>query len=187
MALNHALLAALSHQPQTGYDLARSFDESLGYFWQASHQQIYRELARLEELGFVACELIPQAGKPNRKVYTATEAGLQSLREWIAQPGQPVHHRDELLVKFFAGSTVDPAVLSSELAHHQGLHAELLATYEQIERDYFMPVETLSPVMRMSWLTLQCGLAYERSWRDWSELAARTLKQMKLDMDQVSS
>ena len=49
MSLPHAILTALLEKPSSGLELARRFDKSIGYFWSATHQQIYRELAKLEE------------------------------------------------------------------------------------------------------------------------------------------
>ena len=40
MALTHAILTALLEEDLTGYELAKQFDVSLGFFWTASHQQI---------------------------------------------------------------------------------------------------------------------------------------------------
>ena len=53
MALEHAILVSLSERASSGYDLARRFDKSIGYFWTATHQQVYKVLARMEgsELG----------------------------------------------------------------------------------------------------------------------------------------
>ena len=45
MSLAHAVLTSLIEKPSSGYELARRFDKSIGYFWHATHQQIYRELA----------------------------------------------------------------------------------------------------------------------------------------------
>ena len=53
MSLPHALLTALVEHPCSGSELAERFDKSIGYFWHATHQQIYRELARLEQVGLV--------------------------------------------------------------------------------------------------------------------------------------
>ena len=64
MSLRYAILASLGNRAQTGYEIARAFDRGVGYFWQASHQQIYRELGRLAEDGAVEFETIDQAGKP---------------------------------------------------------------------------------------------------------------------------
>jgi hypothetical protein len=43
MSLPHALLTALVEHPCSGSELAERFDRSIGYFWNATHQQIYRE------------------------------------------------------------------------------------------------------------------------------------------------
>ncbi|MGA7054394.1 MAG: PadR family transcriptional regulator, partial [Mycobacterium sp.] len=42
MALPHAILVSLCERDGSGYELARRFDRSIGYFWAATHQQIYR-------------------------------------------------------------------------------------------------------------------------------------------------
>ena len=54
MSLQHALLVSLAEQEATGYDLTRRFDRSLGFFWRATHQQIYRVLGRMAEDGLLA-------------------------------------------------------------------------------------------------------------------------------------
>lgn len=51
MSLPHAILTALLEKPSSGLELTRRFDKSIGYFWSATHQQIYRELGRLEREG----------------------------------------------------------------------------------------------------------------------------------------
>lgn len=53
MSLSHVLLTSLIEKPSTGIELARRFDRSMGFFWNATHQQIYRELnAMLQKAGF---------------------------------------------------------------------------------------------------------------------------------------
>ena len=49
MALGDAILACLTERPMTGYELAKTFDSSIGFFWKADHQQIYRELNKLRD------------------------------------------------------------------------------------------------------------------------------------------
>ena len=44
MSLSYVLLTSLLEKPSTGIELARRFDRSMGFFWHATHQQIYREL-----------------------------------------------------------------------------------------------------------------------------------------------
>ncbi|NEE19162.1 PadR family transcriptional regulator, partial [Streptomyces sp. SID7499] len=51
MSLPHAILTALLEKPSSGLELTRRFDRSIGYFWSSTHQQIYRELGKLEQAG----------------------------------------------------------------------------------------------------------------------------------------
>src|SRR3569833_1705322 len=52
VALEHALLVSLSERPAAGLELARRFDRSIGFFWSATHQQIYKVLRRMEQDGW---------------------------------------------------------------------------------------------------------------------------------------
>jgi Predicted transcriptional regulators len=54
MSLAHVLLTSLLEKPSTGIDLARRFDRSMGFFWNATHQQIYRELSGMQQKGWIS-------------------------------------------------------------------------------------------------------------------------------------
>src|SRR5713226_789485 len=81
MALSHAILATLLSGPVSGYKLTKRFNAAIGYFWQATHQQIYRELASLEEHGYV--ERIPSSSHSTEKLYVLTTEGRNAFSEWI--------------------------------------------------------------------------------------------------------
>ena len=85
MSLPHALLTALIEHPCSGSELAERFDRSIGYFWHATHQQIYRELARLEEAGWIEA-LAEEAGRGRKRQYRILAAGRKELRRWVAEP-----------------------------------------------------------------------------------------------------
>ena len=169
MSLAHALLAALSHAPATGYDLSHHFERSLGHFWPASHQQIYRELARLEAEGWVEFEAQAGAGRPGRKIYRLTSPGCSELQRWLALPGEPPPIRDALLVRLYGGA--EPEVLLTELRRQQDFHRQRLEFYQQIETAYFPEPARLDYKRRLIWLTLQAGLMYQRQRLAWFELA----------------
>src|SRR5438309_10261449 len=100
MALEHALLVSLIERAGSGYELARRFDKSIGFFWSATHQQIYRVLKRMEEYGWVTGEAVAQEGRPDKKVYTVSPAGREELARWIAEPAADMGTlRSELGVK----------------------------------------------------------------------------------------
>ena len=115
MALAEAILVCLTERPMSGYDLAKNFDASIGFFWRASHQQIYRELGKLREKGFVDSQEISQNGKPNRIVHTITKDGHTALSQWSMKPARMPSVKDDLLVKFYALEDVDMAALKDQL------------------------------------------------------------------------
>ena len=86
MALPHAILVSLCEQAGSGYDLARRFDRSIGCFWAATHQQIYRTLRSMEDDGWVRVTPVVQQGRPDKKVYTVSDIGRAELARWIAAP-----------------------------------------------------------------------------------------------------
>jgi DNA-binding PadR family transcriptional regulator len=73
----------------SGYDLARRFDKSIGYFWHATHQQIYRELARMEAAGWIEGFVPPDAGKTRKKEYRVLGAGRAELARWTQRARSP--------------------------------------------------------------------------------------------------
>ncbi|HSM82634.1 MAG TPA: PadR family transcriptional regulator [Nodosilinea sp.] len=177
MALSHALLSALTDRPCSGYDLAKQFDGSVGFFWHASHQQIYRELTKLEGQGLVTAAAVAQAGKPDKKIYRVTEAGRAHLRDWIAQPTKCTPTKDDLLVKLFVGHLVPPATVQATLRHERAQHEATLAAYREIESQYFLSCEALSPAARFQYITLRNGIHYETSWLAWCDETLDLLSQ----------
>jgi len=90
----------------TGYELDKFFKNSLNYFWQAKTSQIYRELNAMEDLGWLTSERVIQEDKPNKKVYSITAEGKQTLLKWILSPDISFGNemRNPFLMRiFFAG------------------------------------------------------------------------------------
>eukprot|EP01032_Pedospumella_encystans_P038231 gene38231-43303_t len=133
MALDHALLVALREQPGSGLELAKRFSRSIGYFWPATHQQIYRELARLEEAGWI--EALPaETGRGRKRQFRLLPSGRKELRRWIAEQQDPTPLRDELMVRLRAEAAVGPTGLEKEIARLQAMHQAKLDIYQRIER-----------------------------------------------------
>ncbi|MCV6614678.1 MAG: PadR family transcriptional regulator, partial [Cellvibrionaceae bacterium] len=79
MSLKHAILTLLETEEGSGYDLLKRFQARLGYFWNASHQQIYAQLKSLRQEQLIDYKLEPQSDKPDKKVYTLTNEGKTAL------------------------------------------------------------------------------------------------------------
>lgn len=170
MALEHAILVSLSERAGSGYELARRFDKSIGFFWAATHQQIYRVLARMADAGWVSAEEIAQQGRPDKKVYTVSAAGHAELERWLAEPLEPPSFRDELGVKLRGaelGGAVDSVL--KEVERHRGLHAERLAVYLAIERRDFPAPDELTGRQLHQYLVLRGGVLAEQSFMQWCD------------------
>ncbi|TSH96443.1 PadR family transcriptional regulator [Verticiella sediminum] len=159
MSLPHALLAALLERPGSGSELASRFDRSIGYFWHATHQQIYRELARLEKAGLLE-SLPPESGRGRKRAYRVLPAGRAELARWTASAVDLAPSRNELMVRIRAEAIVGPTGLHEELERHLRLHEAKLALYEQIQQRDFANRE-LTRGQRLQALVLRSGIESE--------------------------
>lgn len=159
MSLPHALLTALIERPCSGSDLALRFDRSIGYFWQATHQQIYRELGRLELAGWI--EALPiESGRGRKRKYRTLPSGRDELARWVAESSTPLSIRDELMVRLRAEAVVGPTGLVEELERLVAVHRQKLAKYREIEaRDFPNKAETREQKLRH--LVLKAGIDFE--------------------------
>lgn len=173
MALNHAILALLIDHPYSGYDLAKDFDQSVNFFWKATHQQIYRELSKLEDQNFVRVEAIEQTGRPDKKLYHITEAGKSFLTQWLLEPCDVMPIKEDLLVKLWAANlipieqSISVAKLIEEFKRHQQLHQQRLATYHQLAQKFFTEPDQLPIAQKYRYLVLQRGIRYEEDYIAW--------------------
>ncbi|OLR89921.1 PadR family transcriptional regulator [Actinokineospora bangkokensis] len=167
MALEHAILVSLAEREGSGYELTRRFDRSIGFFWRATHQQIYRVLKRMDEAGWVSSVHVPQEGKPDKKVYSVSAAGRVELERWIAEPGEPVEVRDELAVKIRGAAHGDLAALRAEVARHRDAHAERLALYRRLADKDFPEPGALSGTALHQYLVLRGGISAESGFVTW--------------------
>jgi DNA-binding PadR family transcriptional regulator len=176
VALPHAILVSLCEQAGSGYELARRFDRSIGYFWAATHQQIYRTLRTMEDDGWVHVEPVEQQGRPDKKVYGVTDAGRAELARWIAEPlsgrGSSVtdSRTRELAAKIRGaayGDVSTPAALQRQVVALRRDRAELLDTYLSFEKHQFPDPAALRGAALHQYLVLRGGIRAEEGSIDW--------------------
>jgi DNA-binding PadR family transcriptional regulator len=180
MSLTYAILSVLVSAPSSGYDLAKRFnpsvDGSVGFFWSASFQQIYRELSRLEEKEWLQAESVQQENRPDKRIYTVAALGKQQLCEWIAEPEEMVSIKDDLLVKLYVGHLVPRRTILSKLEDHRRQHQQRLVIYYEIKSQYFKNPQTLSKALKFQYMALLRGIHYETGWLAWCDEIATLLK-----------
>ena len=168
MSLPHAVLTSLLEKSSSGFDLARRFDKSIGYFWQATHQQIYRELARMEALSWIESELAADAGKTRKREYRVLPAGRDELTRWVSEPSTPMDLRDSLMVKLRASANLGSIDMCAELETHVARHEAQLAHYRSIEERDFSALAEMSRQMKIQHMLLKKGILYEESSMAWA-------------------
>ena len=183
MALRNAVMAALLEGEASGYDLAKGFEASVANFWMATPQQLYRELERMESEGLVSARVVHQERRPNKRLFSLTEAGYEVLRDYVlAAPAKPLAIRDELMVKVQCVDIADADAVDAvraAIAERVERARAKLGRYERLrerlldgrdEDEYFAHAERIGP-----YLTLLGGLALERANVQWGETALRRL------------
>ncbi len=129
MSLDHAILGFVNERPRSGYDLKKAFDGTVAHIWPAKQSQIYLTLARLNKNGLVELRVVQQDGKPNRKVYYITEAGLEELRRWLAGPLPLSAVRDAFLVQMTWAAALTAPEIVNLIDAWEAAHRERLEEY----------------------------------------------------------
>ncbi|KDN75922.1 PadR family transcriptional regulator [Streptomyces olindensis] len=182
MALRNAVMAALLEGEASGYDLAKAFDATVANFWMSTPQQLYRELERMEAEGLVTARVVEQERRPNKRLFSLTEAGRRAVRAYTAEPlGKPAVIRDELMVKVQCLDAGDMDAVRTAIAERMEWATAKLARYERLrqrlldgrsEEAYFAEAERIGP-----YLTLLRGMSFERENLQWGDMALRRLEQ----------
>ncbi|MFN5564155.1 MAG: PadR family transcriptional regulator [Pseudanabaena sp.] len=171
MSLAYAILVSLISEPKSGYDLAKQFDGTVGFFWQATHQQIYRELTKLEQQSLIVAEAIAQEGRPDKKIFSVSDTGLVHLKTWLLQSSEVATVKDEFLLKIYAGYLIPEEAMAQKITHHRQLHQQQLENYQAIERNFFSSPQDCPKESRFAYLTLRRGISFEQGWIDWCDEA----------------
>ncbi|MDR1775034.1 MAG: PadR family transcriptional regulator [Actinomycetes bacterium] len=129
VSLEHAILGFLNEAPSTGYDLKRRcFAGSVSAYWTADQAQIYRTLERLADRSLVTERRTRGERRPDRRVYSITRAGRDSLMEWLATPEPVTKTRDPFALKLRFSYAL-PRVKRSQI-----IRAQLDEQRSQLER-----------------------------------------------------
>ncbi len=183
MALAHVLLTSLLEKPSSGLELARRFDRSMGFFWNASHQQIYRELSSMQLKGWISTlepELDNDANK-RKKTYQVEQSGRIELAQWSMQQSEPAQLREDLMVRLRADAQLKHFTLLPELQRHLQLHCEKLKLYQQIYNKDFLQNTSTDRVLYIHKMILKLGIHLEQGWVDWLSEVIPNLEQLEKD------
>lgn len=175
MSLAHVLLTSLIEKPSTGFELARRFDRSMGFFWNATHQQIYRELNGMQKKGWIST-LEDQSDTGRKKTYQVEQLGRIELTEWLVKQGQPAQLREEIMVRLRVEAQLGGNSVLPELERHLELHRENLKLYQQIFAKDFAHTGDQDRTLYIHKMILQLGIDLENGWIKWLKQVISQLK-----------
>jgi DNA-binding PadR family transcriptional regulator len=169
MALEHAILVSLAEKTASGYDLARRFDASIGHFWKASHQQIYKVLGRMESDKWVESHLVPQDNRPDKKVYSITGEGRDELHRWSLVPTPIESLRSEFAVKLRGIGFGDQEAVLRDVHVRRAAHAAQIEFYESSAAKHYPDPASLKDDELGAYLVLRGGILAEQHGLSWCD------------------
>lgn len=172
----YAVLGMLTHGPRSGYDIKREIGASVRHFWSESYGQVYPVLRELVAEGLATLEIEFTDGRPPRKVYTITEAGLAEFQQWLAQPVVPQPSRNELLLKLFFGRHIPADALVNVVREVRDRWAADVAEWVDIA-DHVRADTTLSALdARDRLFTLEYGRMIGEATIQWADKVIAALQ-----------
>lgn len=172
MSLSHGILGFLNYGKMSGYDLAGVFGSSVGFFWHAQNSHIYLELNKLEKNGYVTCQLVTQTDKPNKKLYSITDAGRQELIRWLEEdnPDFTKSMKDSFLMKVFFSGNLPPEKSKKMLRSYIADCQNYLDSMEQIPDQIETHSSETSSHAALYWqFTADFGYRYIKMCMEWAE------------------
>jgi DNA-binding PadR family transcriptional regulator len=162
------------HDSQSGYEIRKTIQTTVGFFWGESYGQLYPTLKRLAAEGLIVPVSSATTSRKPRQEYSITPAGRERLQQWLALPYRHDPPRDEFLLKLFFGFEAPPAVSIAHIQKFQAGNQTLLATLLDLEvkgRAH----SGHHPGFPFWMLTLNFGLAQLRANLEWSHSALNLL------------
>ncbi len=170
----YVILGILSLRPGSGYDIKKTIEYGIGYFYKVSNGQVYPVLKKLMDENHVTCLIQKNEGKPDRKTYTITESGLRVFKNWLETPA--FANDGEMLLKLYFGS-IEPIKYNIELLTHiKEVKVKQQVAYEEIA-DRFDTAARAHLSNYYSYFTLRFGQIMTQAYIDWSQEVIDTLRE----------
>ena len=178
--LKHGILGLLNYGDKTGYEIMTVFRDSLNHFWTAQTSQIYRELQTMEKNGWISQRHVEQAGKPDKNVFSITEAGRAELLGWLRAENLPKSARDPFLMKtFFRGELpVEENIAYFRACRQERVFPDDGKQATAAAEMYRQAIQ--NPEKAVYWkLTIEFGRMFERMYRQWCQICVQELESLQ--------
>jgi DNA-binding PadR family transcriptional regulator len=179
---SYALLGLLILDPEssdagmTGYELKQRADRTLRFYWTSpAMSQIYTELDRLDEHGYVS-STEAQEGKRTTRRFTITAAGRRALNTWLlaSDADLPVL-KHPIAMRLMLGSLMGADAVEAMLATYVDQLVEIRAELQEV-RDRLGDIEQFRFPARVA----EWGLSF---YDNEADIVARLRKEISASPD----
>lgn len=172
-----AVLGLLSYGPLSGYALASLAEQSIANFWTIAKSQVYRELARLEELGYVKGTDVRQEKLPDKRIYELTNEGRSSLVRWLntsSQDKEGTKMRSTFLLKVFFGNLMEQEQLLAMIRAQRDQAKQMIDKF-----DLIMDQLRTDPEAIYMLTTAKLGKRVTEATAEWADEAVKSLSRKR--------
>ena len=125
MDIRTLCLGILSLGDATGYEIKKMVGEgSFSFFSEASFGSIYPALTKLTDEGLITCRQQTQDNRPDKKIYSLTKLGVNSLEKALEDTQRPDRNRSDFLAAILFAEAIAPeridALVVDRKQYHEG-------------------------------------------------------------------
>ena len=135
---------------------------------------------RLEKKGFATHERIIQNGKPNKKLYSITDAGRKEFIRWLADGSENTTNdfKSAFLMKVFFSGNITPVQSLTILKNFAADCRLFLDSMHTIPGSIKQYSREVSPYEALHWqFTADFGYSYVRMCMEWAERCMHQLEE----------
>ena len=147
---------------RSGYDLSKQAARSVGHVWAPTKSHLYAVLRRLSAEGLVRSREVAQQGRPDKQLYSLTDAGQAIFQAWLDEPVRG--DRPGLVLRLFLGGLASAESYRGTLEAFLDTVRDELDVYSEIDARNSRRGHDLFHAR-----VLDLGIARARAARDWTD------------------
>ena len=178
---SYAVLAQVAVHPWSTYELARQRVRYFRYVWPRAESAIYREAKRLAAMGLISGRK-EYTGKRARTIYSITEEGKETLREWLGTPISPFAMDFEAMIRLFVAPLGTKDQIVSTLEQVRAEAHEMLRFGGEVKQEFLDGISVTQDQVYIRALAVDFFISLLNTVHAWAE---RTLEEIE-DWDDLS-
>lgn len=167
------LLAILSEEPRTGYQLKKLIDQPELAYWKDSFGSIYPNLKKITKLGLAVKERRDLGGRI-RLFYILTHKGRDLVELWLVKPARKQTVKVELLLKLRYAHRLGPQAVAGLVRDYRDHYRDILPTVFDT-RDFVEGLHDGSLQAETQKMTADFWYRFNRMLYEWSSDSLESL------------